>query len=117
MLASYVLMSEYMGSFTALVITPDYASPPITSLDQFWNTKMMWLGGRMTNHYTNYFQNVSDIEDRLAMIKVKENSTEVTTALEIMIKDPDRYGSFFKKRDILKKKISRINFCPAIIDT
>ena len=89
MLATFILINEYMGSFTSLMVTPSYVRPPIDSLEQLWKTNMTWLGGRMTDYYVDRFKNMTNIEARLKFIRPKENKPETLTAVSELLTRPD----------------------------
>ena len=50
MVGNFFLISEYMSSFTALMVSKSYISPPINNVQQLWASEMKWLGGRMTDY-------------------------------------------------------------------
>ena len=107
MVGNFFLISEYMSSFTALMVRKSYISPPINNVEQFWASKMKWLGGRMTEYYIDRLDFIPDFEDRLSLIRIKETGEEVT-AIEKVLKNPDDYV-YFENKDFIAWSICHHN--------
>ena len=96
-LGTFILGSEYMSCFTSLMVSKSYITPPVDNVEQLWESKMLWLGGRMTDYYFNHFQNITDIEDRLVGLRWKNENEEAKIAIEKLLQRPDDYVYFERK--------------------
>ena len=97
LLGTFILVSEYMSCFTSLMVSKSYITPPIDNVEQLWASKMLWLGGRMTDYYFDHFQNITDIEDRLLGLRWKNENEEAKIAIQKLLLRPDDYVYFERK--------------------
>ena len=97
MLATFILVGEYMGAVTSFMVKTKYLSPPIETAEQLWKTDYKWIGGRIREYYLNYFDSIEDIEKRLVLLKFNVNADEIKNALTTLIDHPDEYVYFEKK--------------------
>ena len=63
----FIIISEYFGIYTAVIINRKYNTPPIENLDQIWDSNLKWIPARpqVTNTYLNYFKHVENFQKRL----------------------------------------------------
>ena len=103
MLAHYVLLSVYFGEYSAHVVFPSHATPPIDTLEQLWKTDMKWVSGYHghTNLWLNYFKYVPDIKERHFNFTLQENETFGVSALRKIATHP--YNMVFLQMPIHSK--------------
>ena len=101
MLATFIIINEYMGAVTSFMVKTNYVSPPIETTEQLWQTNLDWLGGRMTDYYLNYFESIKEIKDRLVPLKLREASDEIDEAITTMLDHPEKYV-YFEKKDVVE---------------
>ena len=106
LLATHVLITEYLGEITSYMVNPSYERPPIESTEQIFEAKMMWIGGRMTDYYVNYFSYLEGVEDQLRLLRPTEMKHEEKSAIEMMIRNPDRYV-YFEKAGLVEWNICK----------
>ena len=98
MLATFVLGTEYMGCFTSFMVGSPYVEPPIETVEQLWNhTNRMWLGGRMSEYYIDYFGHIENVVDREFHMKIKNSTQEIQTAIEKLVDQPGDFVYFERK--------------------
>ena len=114
LLSAYILgiaflITGFISEFTAVLITPSHMSPPIDTLEEFWSSDKMWLGGRMTDYYLEYFVSVDDVENRLHSLRHNRlilYTDEVSMVINKMIRYPEDFV-YFEKRGIMEWNICR----------
>ena len=108
MLAIFLLISEYMGSFTSFMIMPAYVRPPVESLEQLRSMDdMMWLGGRMTSYYVKHFNNL-EMESRARIMLEKDDVPESPVAIGELLSNPDNLV-YFEKEGLIKWSVCHYN--------
>ena len=100
-IAMFLLVTEYVGSFTSLVTVQTHQKDPIDTEDQLWESDMMWISGIMTDYYVDYFSYVENLELRLLHLRYKSDPPEIKSALELLISNPDKYA-YFEKRSLVE---------------
>ena len=109
MLGTGFLITGFVSEFTSLIVTPSHLSPPIDTLEDFWSSEKRWLGGRMTDYYSEYFESFPDVRNRLHLLRKDKRqllNDEVSMAIKKMIRYPEDFV-YFEKKGIMEWNICR----------
>ena len=91
MFAFYIIISLYLGDFASHLLSPQYVSKPIDTLEDLWESGKKWVEGdqseiKMWNKYFNY---VSGIKEKHVNFAAKQNESTTATALRLVAENPD----------------------------
>ena len=102
MLATLVLITEYMGVMTSSIAKPKHLTTPINTVEEFLASDFKWVGGRRTDYYLDYFQDEVEFEERL--VRLKPEVDEVREALQKLLSNPEK-NAYFEKKGLIEWSI------------
>ena len=112
MLSAYMhviqlMINLYLGEYTGLIVNPNYARPPIKSLEQWRKTEMEWIEcfPIARGMILNRFKSDLDIHNRaykcpklnLSMHPARQRQEMFNQTYNEMIRQPDRFVHFMSK--------------------
>ena len=91
LLVCFMLITFYIGEFTAIVAIPLHVTPPIETLEQLWATDMKFVSGYepLTRFWFIYFDDVLDIKERHEEVAGPDGPWPA--ALRELLQNPDDY--------------------------
>ena len=104
MVSCYLIISLYLGYFSANIIIPKYTTPPIDNINLLLENNMYWVTATIdstaTFHWLQYFSYISDMEERhVEATPVNSFEPFEVTALRKVAQNPDDMVTFLTKRD------------------
>ena len=96
LLGYFLLISLYLGEYSAALIIGRYLKPPIDTLDQFWSSDMQWVTGHRGEYgsWINFFQENPMIKDRNFNVSLLTNEPFQAQALRKVSENPNKLVYF-----------------------